>query len=889
MARGGRGGSRGGGRRPFRGKGKNRGGGGGGGGGRDTRTQSWVDVVKKNELFESYYRLGGFLPEEEFEIMWKTLTTDLPNSFRFTGTKADALAVREIFKKRYIPAITAVQFEGQPVQPPEPVQAFPDELVWHMKTHKKVIRRFAPFADFQRFLVAETTSGNISRQEVVSMIPPHFLDVKPGMVVLDMCAAPGSKSAQLAEMIHGDEEDRVKLAANNQSPNIDDGSDYSDDGRSTGLLIANDSDYKRAGLLVHQVKRLNFPNLIVTQHDASIFPSIELPTAEGARKNYLKFDRILADVPCSGDGTARKNVNVWQKWSPRDGLGLHSLQLRILLRGIQLLKKGGRLVYSTCSMNPVENEAVVASAIAASGGITKVRIVDCSDHLPGLIRKPGLNKWKVLDTSYVKGGEDKTAHLFTNYDAFLKAKEKYEDEEPERQFSSKFLPGMFPPVAASEDERMPLEHCMRVYPHLQDTGGFFIAILEKVDDRKGAQNKPSVEEAEEHKDPVESKATIPIPAEPSENETQTEASEQQNDGPTTQDASSLKRKVEDSDETAPLKKAKTEDADADADADADVETEIPVDGSAPNEDSTAAANGSATPAATSTDVKKLRPEHQSQGKEYFEYLSAKDPTIADILDFFGISARFPRDRFMVKNKEGLLLNKIYYTSALAKSIIDVNKDRGMKFIHCGVVMFVSHRIKDTQTLKAPWRLQNEGIKILEPWASDRIVTCTSKATLHSLLIEMFPKLTKDGQHGIGEVGDQLAHLGIGCCFLRIDKSDGEDGFPFPMVLPVWRHPGSINLMVDKDDRKAMLLRLFNEKDPYILNHVAEKAKAAAAEEARKLADEKWDKADGAMEQEEEMQESEIQESEMQIAEETGETLQEEDDADNGAPLEMDRE
>ena len=140
------------------------------------------------------------------------------------------------------------------------------------------------------------------------MIPPHFLDVRPGMVVLDMCAAPGSKSAQLAEMIHGDEEERVSKAARGDSfDNTSDG-DYSDDGRSTGLLIANDTDYKRAGMLVHQVKRLNFPNLIVTQHDASIFPSIELPPAPGVdKKQYLKFDRVLADVPCSGDGTARKN------------------------------------------------------------------------------------------------------------------------------------------------------------------------------------------------------------------------------------------------------------------------------------------------------------------------------------------------------------------------------------------------------------------------------------------------------------------------------------------------------------------------------------------------------------------------------------------------------
>jgi multisite-specific tRNA:(cytosine-C5)-methyltransferase len=220
----------------------------------------------------------------------------------------------------------------------------------------------------------------------------------------------------------------------------------------------------------------------------------------------------------------------------------------------------------------------------------------------------------------------------------------------------------------------------------------------------------------------------------------------------------------------------------------------------------------------------LKPENQSQAKEYFEYLPSDDPTIASIMNFFGIDSRFPRDRFMVKNKEGLSLNKIYYTSDLAKTILSLNKDRGMKFIHCGVVMFVSHKIKDQDRTQAPWRLQNEGIRILEPWARKRIVKLEKKETLHQLIREMFPKLPKEGDTGLGEVGEQLQQMDVGCCFIRVEK-DEEQGIPFRMVLPLWRHPGSANLMVDKDDRKAMLLRLFNEKDTEIINHVADKAKA----------------------------------------------------------------
>lgn len=70
-----------------------------------------------------------------------------------------------------------------------------------------------------------------------------------------------------------------------------------------------------------------------------------------------------ADVPCSGDGTMRKNVDVWKKWSPAQGLGLHKTQLLILSRAVELCEVGGVIVYSTCSMNPIENEAVVAAVI----------------------------------------------------------------------------------------------------------------------------------------------------------------------------------------------------------------------------------------------------------------------------------------------------------------------------------------------------------------------------------------------------------------------------------------------------------------------------------------------------------------------------------------------
>ena len=111
---------------------------------------------------------------------------------------------------RYIPQITSVKFNDSFVEAPQSLPWFPSGLAWQMTTPKQIIRKFPPFAAFQKFLVSETSVGNISRQEAVSMIPPLVLDVQPGHTVLDLCAAPGSKSAQLVEALHAGEEARMR-------------------------------------------------------------------------------------------------------------------------------------------------------------------------------------------------------------------------------------------------------------------------------------------------------------------------------------------------------------------------------------------------------------------------------------------------------------------------------------------------------------------------------------------------------------------------------------------------------------------------------------------------------------------------------------------------------
>jgi 16S rRNA C967 or C1407 C5-methylase (RsmB/RsmF family) len=95
--------------------------------------------------------------------------------------------------------------------------------------------------------------------------------------------------------------------------------------------------------------------LFVTNNDARKFPNLKI----GKEMENFKFDKILCDVPCSGDGTLRKNNILWKTFHAHLGHSLHALQLDILIRGLDLLKKGGYMTYSTCSFNPIENEAVV--------------------------------------------------------------------------------------------------------------------------------------------------------------------------------------------------------------------------------------------------------------------------------------------------------------------------------------------------------------------------------------------------------------------------------------------------------------------------------------------------------------------------------------------------
>ena len=157
-------------------------------------------------------------------------------------------------------------------------------------------------------------------QEASAMAPVHYLDPKPGEKILDLCAAPGGKSTQIAAAMQGD-----------------------------GLLICNEIHPARAKILSENVERMGIRNALVVN---------ETPD-KLAERFEAYFDRILVDAPCSGEGMFRKNQDACEEWSLENVKHCAERQAQILNAAAGMLKPGGRLVYSTCTFSPEENEGSI--------------------------------------------------------------------------------------------------------------------------------------------------------------------------------------------------------------------------------------------------------------------------------------------------------------------------------------------------------------------------------------------------------------------------------------------------------------------------------------------------------------------------------------------------
>ena len=218
-------------------------------------------------------------------------------------------------------------------------------------------------------------------------MPVLLLDLAPGQRVLDLCAAPGGKTAQIA------------LALGN-----------------AGTVLANDFSPERIAALQGNLDRLGIVNVSTTWADGGNYPAAAGP-----------FDRVLVDAPCSSEGTLRRNRGLIDRVGPERSLRMASRQRALLRKAVKLCRPGGRIVYSTCTFAPEENELVVADVLERLGG--RLKLLPAA--VPGLVAAPGITHWQ-----------------------------------------GRTLPAE-------------LACCLRVWPQQNDTGGFFIAVLEKAQDAPG--------------------------------------------------------------------------------------------------------------------------------------------------------------------------------------------------------------------------------------------------------------------------------------------------------------------------------------------------------------------------------------------------------------------
>lgn len=270
----------------------------------------------------------------------------------------------------------------------------PKELFNRLESYGWKVKQ--PFSNFPEIMIIEGNKpgeiGNSKEhllgyyyvQEVSSMMPVLVLDPRPGEIILDLCASPGSKTTQMSAMMEN-----------------------------SGSIIANEISMGRISILNSNLERCGIMNTIVTRKEGTAFCERIL------KKSKLRFDKILLDAPCSGEGTLRKSPKTFQMWNEDMIKKIASTQRKLISSAIKILKEGGEMVYSTCTLAPEEDEMIINSLL--KNYHVKIEKI----NLP-LKFRGGVTIWKG---------------------------EKFSDE---------------------------LKKCARIYPQDNDTDGFFLCKIKKL-------------------------------------------------------------------------------------------------------------------------------------------------------------------------------------------------------------------------------------------------------------------------------------------------------------------------------------------------------------------------------------------------------------------------
>lgn len=356
------------------------------------------DVLPK--LF--VYRLHDLVPAADINTVLSAFTAKRPTTIRANTLKITARDLRNamfdagvklenvlwyrdafIVKNRTLRELTEMEIDPQELRTSEPFFSDTSTLPRFQNDMAKYQRKRASDRSELSSVFKKDSSGSSSKeknkvnlykegyfyvQSLSSMVPALLLDPKPGEKVLDITAAPGSKTTQMAMMMGN-----------------------------TGKIVANDSSRVRlykleANLRIQGVKNVSISNM----------------PAEGVWKAYPEFfDKVLVDVPCSMEGRfATYEPDTYKGWSVAKVKNLSHLQKWILRSAVSCCKVGGRIIYSTCTLSPEENEEVIDWILEKEEGNVKVEDFSRLSGTPPMA-------WAMVNLKYSNGiteWEGKTYH-----------------------------------------------------------------------------------------------------------------------------------------------------------------------------------------------------------------------------------------------------------------------------------------------------------------------------------------------------------------------------------------------------------------------------------------------------------------------------------------------
>lgn len=228
-----------------------------------------------------------------------------------------------------------------------------------------------PWKDYPEVMIVESNlmPGELGRatehllgyyyiQELSSMLPIIALKPQPHEKILDLCASPGSKTTQTASEMGN-----------------------------TGLIIANEKSLGRIKILASNLERCGVTNTIITLEDG-------IKLCKELHKEKIKFDKILVDAPCSGEGTLRSSLATYRMWSINTVKALSKIQRKLFSSAFEILENGGQIIYSTCTHAPEEDEEIVDYALKEFKEKIKIEQI----KIP-VVSRPGIQKWKEKEYS----------------------------------------------------------------------------------------------------------------------------------------------------------------------------------------------------------------------------------------------------------------------------------------------------------------------------------------------------------------------------------------------------------------------------------------------------------------------------------------------------------